>query len=637
MLELVDELVAGTATSGGGGSAPAVIEELNVTPSISAQTITASGGTDGYSPVNVSAVTSSIDANIVASNIKDGVSILGVNGTLVGADTVTATNATGSSITAGDKVWLQKEKGSWKIKSFYSDEVNFVNHYVLITNKIASGFDANHYMYLKDTFSPGSSPWEVVFKFKPSSLHTGSLMTKMSGAPYYGFRLQLVNDGHMYYEVNDAQYSATPFEGSGSGSYVVNAWNWVKVEFTGSAYNAYLSTDGVNWTLDLTVTSSSPMYAHTAQTNIGYFPDGSPVCWLQGEMDLSECYINIGGYRFWSPFYETSSDNNWLTGVALENIASNATGDVGLGDFGRKYSATINNFLGDVDANGMMLAPVNFNLVFTGVKTVGWLNKDYNMNFTFYQNKQIGSVSFPDLTQMRYSFNNTFAYSSITSLEFGALTTIPSTTYNSLSNTCQGCSALTSVSFPELITVNSEVFSYFANNCPNLTTASFPKLQTVTNCTFAYSFSTNTNLEIIEFPSLVTVNRFLGTFNYCTKLSSVSFPELTTVTAIHGFDKTFEGDSALTSITFSKLSSIASAFNQTFKNCTSLASVSFPALKSTSFGGYNKLGTNMLSGVTGCTVHFPSNLQSVIGSWSDVVAGFGGTNTTVLFDLPATE
>ena len=44
----------------------------------------------------------------------------------------------------------------------------------------------------------------------------------------------------------------------------------------------------------------------------------------------------------------------------------------------------------------------------------------------------------------------------------------------------------------------------------------------------------------------------------------------------------------------------------------------------------------MLRGVTGCTVHFPSNIQSVIGSWASVTGGFGGTNTTVLFDLPAT-
>ena len=57
------------------------IEELEVTPSTSAQTITASE-VDGYSPVKVKAVTSSIDANIVAGNIKKDVVILGVTGTL---------------------------------------------------------------------------------------------------------------------------------------------------------------------------------------------------------------------------------------------------------------------------------------------------------------------------------------------------------------------------------------------------------------------------------------------------------------------------------------------------------------------------------------------------------------------------
>lgn len=60
------------------------ITSLNVTPTTSAQTITAPAGTDGYSPVNVSAVTSSIDANITAGNIKDGVTILGVTGNYQG-------------------------------------------------------------------------------------------------------------------------------------------------------------------------------------------------------------------------------------------------------------------------------------------------------------------------------------------------------------------------------------------------------------------------------------------------------------------------------------------------------------------------------------------------------------------------
>ena len=64
-----------------GGSA--VIEELNVTPSTSAQTITASAGVDGYSPVQVAAVDSSIDPNILSNNIIQGVTILGISGSAV--------------------------------------------------------------------------------------------------------------------------------------------------------------------------------------------------------------------------------------------------------------------------------------------------------------------------------------------------------------------------------------------------------------------------------------------------------------------------------------------------------------------------------------------------------------------------
>ena len=70
-----------------------------------------------------------------------------------------------------------------------------------------------------------------------------------------------------------------------------------------------------------------------------------------------------------------------------------------------------------------------------------------------------------------------------------------------------------------------------------------------------------------------------------------------------------------------------------FSACTNLTSLYFPSL--TGVGLINPL-KNMLWGVTGCTVHFPSNFESVIGSRSDVTNGFGGINTTVLFDLPAT-
>lgn len=61
-----------------------VLQDKTVTPTTSKQTITADEGKDGLGTVTVNAVTAAIDANIVADNIKDGVTILGVTGTYDG-------------------------------------------------------------------------------------------------------------------------------------------------------------------------------------------------------------------------------------------------------------------------------------------------------------------------------------------------------------------------------------------------------------------------------------------------------------------------------------------------------------------------------------------------------------------------
>lgn len=117
-------------------------------------------------------------------------------------------------------------------------------------------------------------------------------------------------------------------------------------------------------------------------------------------------------------------------------------------------------------------------------------------------------------------------------------------------------------------------------------------------------------LNISNSNSIKTIGRYA--FYYCTGLTSLNLPSMTILNT-------------------------SGAMTYAFSHCTNLTSLSFPSLTSTSFGSYTNQFNNMLSNVTGCTVHFPSNLQSVIGSWTDVTNGFGGTNTTVLFDLTATE
>jgi len=85
--EIRYELQNGSWVAVGQVDVPApVLEDKTVTPTTSQQVVTADEGYDSLSSVTVEAVTSAIDANITAENIKDGVSILGVAGTLKGVE-----------------------------------------------------------------------------------------------------------------------------------------------------------------------------------------------------------------------------------------------------------------------------------------------------------------------------------------------------------------------------------------------------------------------------------------------------------------------------------------------------------------------------------------------------------------------
>jgi hypothetical protein len=153
-----------------------------------------------------------------------------------------------------------------------------------------------------------------------------------------------------------------------------------------------------------------------------------------------------------------------------------------------------------------------------------------------------------------------------------------------------------------------------------------------------YAFQNCTGLTSVDLSSLTTINgssSIRQAFISCTNLTSVDLSNLTAINNPYVLSYAFFGCTNLTSVDLSNLTAINHnhIFQSAFRSCEELKTLSFPSLKTIlSNGTFN----NMLVGVTGCTVHFPSNLQSVIGSWDDVVSGFGGTNTTVLFDLPAT-
>ena len=63
------------------------LQSKTVSPSVSSQTVEADGGYDGLSAVTVSPVTAGIDANITSENIRSGVTVLGVTGSLEEGET----------------------------------------------------------------------------------------------------------------------------------------------------------------------------------------------------------------------------------------------------------------------------------------------------------------------------------------------------------------------------------------------------------------------------------------------------------------------------------------------------------------------------------------------------------------------
>ncbi len=203
---------------------------------------------------------------------------------------------------------------------------------------------------------------------------------------------------------------------------------------------------------------------------------------------------------------------------------------------------------------------------------------------------------------------------------------------------------LTSVDLSSLTTVSgSTAFRNAFYNSTGLTSVDLSSLTTVSGSSAFYNaFYGCTSLTSVDLSSLTTVSgssAFRDVFYGCTSLTSVDLSSLTTVSSGGGnaFREGFYGCASLTSVDLSSLTTVSetSAFYNAFCGCTSLTSISFPALTSNSFGLFTSQFNNMLSGVNGCTVHFPLSLQSVLSTWDSVLQGFSGTNTTVLFDLGA--
>ena len=205
----------------------------------------------------------------------------------------------------------------------------------------------------------------------------------------------------------------------------------------------------------------------------------------------------------------------------------------------------------------------------------------------------------------------------------------------------------------------------------------------VNNSFFAYAFK-GSNVKKIDFSGITYIEGsqcFSNCFFNCSQLEEINISGLERIgkpdvySGAQAFQSAFFGNTNLGSeFSFTGLKYLYGSISQTFQSLTSASftTIRFPmlekcytggsadnsaimwlcgnnvrhiyfnAFKSDTFGGKVACLSQMFTAsVNGCTVHFPSNLDpnngsTVISSLTGY-PNFGGTNTVLAFDLPATE
>ena len=141
-----------------------------------------------------------------------------------------------------------------------------------------------------------------------------------------------------------------------------------------------------------------------------------------------------------------------------------------------------------------------------------------------------------------------------------------------------GCSSLTSLTFPEGSLSAVTTIERLLTGCSSLTSVTFPEgsLYKVSNMHDA--FNGCSKVTSITFPngSLSGVKNVRSAFSFCKSLTSITFPD-GSLLSVDNAETMFYNCSSLTSLTFpdGSLSAVTNA-SQMFYNCVKLTSLTFP-------------------------------------------------------------
>lgn len=293
-------------------------------------------------------------------------------------------------------------------------------------------------------------------------------------------------------------------------------------------------------------------------------------------------------------------------------------------------------YKGTVDGNGVLTSFNNEN----DTTTVAYKTPDGKLIFEGFNNI-IASGEENSLSESIINFKND---TTITSVDLSNLININN--HNCLFRSFLNCTNIKSVNLSSLTSVSGRLaMSCMFYGCTKLKSVNLDSLVSISSTLAFDSIFGSCNLESINLPNLTTIqslggsNAFGQGLSYCYNLKHINIDALTTISGSFTMTVFFRNCTNLESVNFKSLNSIQGyrALISAFEDCTKMKHIYFPSLNTSSFGStYTNQFNNLVENVNGCTIHFPSNMQSTI-STLDTYPLFGGTNTILLYDLPATN
>ena len=299
--------------------------------------------------------------------------------------------------------------------------------------------------------------------------------------------------------------------------------------------------------------------------------------------------------------------------AALKVYSLNGGGGGG-GEPATKYGVSIDNLLGDVDANGELSVPYD-DFVFNGagIKSLG----QYALTYRFTTQDttaclRVTKILLPDLLQASTGSLAHVANSArfLIEVDLGLITDISGS--SALKYAFGGAPSLATVRAPNVTTISGDFACQNAFEFTSLTSNVFPNLTTISGdsaCKYMYRGCTFDALGLDNLTTISGASACQYMFNSLT-IDIAEFPKLTTITGSQACRYWFQ------------LSTVKKVY--------------FPALTTVDTGAFgSSAGNGAFASCSQLTeIHFRADAQATIEAMSGYAYKFGAPSTcTIYFDL----